>query len=167
MALSGYNDLQARSAYQPTIHEQSGRWIAYIGHHGGTQEIPKPLNPLTGTQEFNGTSLVDVTDPRKPKYLAHIPGDEGLAEQGGAQMVRVCDGKALPKGDTSAVYMLRTFGNSAHEIWNTADPAKPIARHPSRRPQGHAQELVGVRHRHRLSRVRSSRLARAAHDRGV
>ena len=41
-------------------------------------------------------------------------------------MVRVCDGKALPKGDTSAVYMLRTFGNSAHEIWNTADPAKPV-----------------------------------------
>ena len=126
MSLSGYNDLQARSAYQPTIHEQSGRWIAYIGHHGGTQEIPKPLNALTGAQEFNGTSLVDVTDPRKPKYLAHIPGDEGLAEQGGAQMVRVCDGKALPKGDTSAVYMLRTFGNSAHEIWNTADPAKPM-----------------------------------------
>jgi hypothetical protein len=126
MALSGYNDLQARSAYQPTIHEQFGRWIAYIGHHGGTQEIPKPLNTLTGAQEFNGTSLVDVTDLRKLKYLAHIPGNEGLAEQGGAQMVRVCDGKALPKGDTSAVYMLRTFGNSAHEIWNTADPAKPV-----------------------------------------
>jgi hypothetical protein len=126
MALSGYNDLQARSAYQPTLHQQSGRWIAYIGHHGGTREIPKPLNALTGAQEFNGTSLVDVTDPRKPKYLAHIPGEEGLAEQGGAQMVRVCDGKALPKGDPSAVYMLRTFGNSAHEIWNTADPAKPV-----------------------------------------
>jgi len=70
MALLGYNDLQARSAYQPTIHEQSGRWIAYIGHHGGTSEIPKPLNTLTGAQEFNGTSLVDVTDPRRPKYLA-------------------------------------------------------------------------------------------------
>jgi hypothetical protein len=35
MSLVGYNDLQARSAYQPVIHEQSGRWIAYIGHHGG------------------------------------------------------------------------------------------------------------------------------------
>jgi hypothetical protein len=125
MALVGYNDLQARSAYQPTIHQQSGRWIAYIGHHGGTQEIPEPLNTLTGRQEFNGTSLIDVTDPRQPKYLAHIPGAEGLAEQGGAQMVRVCDGKTLPKGEVGAVYMLRTFGNSAHEIWNTADPANP------------------------------------------
>jgi hypothetical protein len=41
MALVGYNDLQARSAYQPVIHEQSGRWIAYIGHHGGTDAVPK------------------------------------------------------------------------------------------------------------------------------
>ena len=125
MALLGSNDLQARSAYQPTIHSQGGRWIAYIGHHGGTKEIPKPRNPLTGADEFNGTSLVDVTDPRRPKYLFHIPGDEGLAEDGGAQMVRVCDGKGLPKGDPNAVYMLRTFGNKAHEIWNTADPAAP------------------------------------------
>ena len=99
MALVGTNDLQARSAYQPTIHNQGGRWIAYIGHHGGTKEVPKPHNPLTGAEEFNGTSLIDVTDPRRPKYLAHIPGDEGLAEDGGAQMVRVCDGKGLPKGD--------------------------------------------------------------------
>src|SRR5262245_12816410 len=125
MALLGTHDLQARSAYQPTIHLQSGRWIAYIGHHGGTQEVPKPLNPLTGAQEFNGTLLLDVTDPHQPKALAHIPGDAGFAEQGGAQMVRVCDGKSLPKGDAGAVYMRRTFGNSAHEIWNTADPSHP------------------------------------------
>jgi len=37
----------------------------------------------------------------------------------------VCDGSALPKGDKSAVYMLRTFGGEAHEIWNVADPANP------------------------------------------
>ena len=125
MALVGYHDLQARSAYQPTIQQQGNRWIAYIGHHGGTKDIPKPVNALTGAAEFNGTSLLDVTDPKQPKLISHIPGDEGLAEQGGAQMVRVCDGKALPKGDRTAVYMLRVFGNAAHEIWNTADPAKP------------------------------------------
>jgi hypothetical protein len=116
MALVGFHDLQARSAYQPTIHQQGNRWIAYIGHHGGTKEAPKPVNTLTGAAEFNGTSILDVTDPRSPKYLFHVPGDEGLAEEGGAQMVRVCDGKALPKGDPNAVYMLRTFANAAHEI---------------------------------------------------
>ncbi len=125
MRLVGYSDLQGRSAYQPTIHQQNGRWIAYVGHHGGTPEEPKPVNSLTGQHEFNGTSLVDVTDPHHPKYLAHIPGEEGLYEAGGAQMVRVCDGKSLPKGDPAKTYMLRTFGNSAHEIWDTSDPTKP------------------------------------------
>src|ERR1041385_9405892 len=69
MRLVGMNDLQARSAYQPTIHKQGDRYIAYIGHHGGPPDVPKPLNPLTGQPEFNGTSIVDVTDPAKPKYL--------------------------------------------------------------------------------------------------
>src|SRR5436190_689154 len=126
MRLVGMNDLQARSAYQPTIHKQGDRFIAYIGHHGGTPEVPKPLNPLTGQAEFNGTSIVDVTDPSKPKYLFHIPGQEGNFEAGGAQMTRVCDGSALPKGDRNAVYLLRSFGGAGHEIWNVADPSKPV-----------------------------------------
>jgi hypothetical protein len=126
MRLVGMNDLQARSAYQPTIHRQGDRYIAYIGHHGGTPEAPKPMNPLTGQQEFNGTSIVDVTDPAHPKYLAHIPGQGGNYESGGAQMTRVCDGKSLPKGDPNAVYLLRTFGSAGHEIWNVADPAHPV-----------------------------------------
>src|SRR5437764_9056418 len=125
MALVGYSDLQARSAYQPLVHQQGGRWIAYIGHHGGIPEAEKPINPLTGQAEFNGTSLIDVSDPAHPKYLAHISGEAGNYEAGGAQMVRVCDGKNLAKGDPNAVYLLRPFGNQAHEIWNTADPAHP------------------------------------------
>jgi hypothetical protein len=126
MRLVGYNGLQARSAYQPTIHHQGERWIAYIGHHGGTDKVPEPVNPITGKAEPSGTSIVDVTDPVHPKYLRHIPGQPGAYEQGGAQMVRVCEGKSLPKGDPAAVYMLRTFGGEAHEIWNVADPANPV-----------------------------------------
>src|SRR5664279_4050645 len=126
MKLVGSSDLQARSAYQPTIHQQGDRLIAYIGHHGGTDETPTPINPLTERAEPNGTSIVDVTDPAKPKYLAHIPGQEGKYEGGGAQMVRVCDGKTLPKADANAVYMLRTFGGEGHEIWNVGNPARPV-----------------------------------------
>ncbi len=123
--LLGMNNLQARSAYQPVIQKQGDRYIAYVGHHGGTADTPKPVNPLNGQAEFNGTSILDVTDPKNPVYLAHIPGEEGLDEAGGAQMVRICDGKVLPKADKNIVYMLRVFGNSAHEIWNVTDPAKP------------------------------------------
>src|SRR5688572_31758197 len=101
----GYNDLQARTAYQPVIQKQGARWIAYVGHHGGVQP-----NPLTGKPESNGTSIVDVTDPRKPRYLFHIPGDEGQGEGGGAQMVRLCNGAELPRADKSKVYLLRSFG---------------------------------------------------------
>jgi hypothetical protein len=125
IALVGLHDLQGRSAYQPLVREQDGRWILYVGHHGGTQTDPKPLNPLTGAHEFNGTSILDVTDPAAPRYLAHIPGEEGIAESGGAQMVRVCSGKELPNGERNAFYLLRTFGNAAHEIWNVSDPSKP------------------------------------------
>jgi hypothetical protein len=117
MELVGHDDLQGRSAYQPTIHQQRGRWIAYVGHHGG-----RARNPLTGADEDNGTSIVDVTDAARPRYLAHIPGPAGGSEQGGAQMARVCD----RQGRT---YLLRTFGNalpsSGHEVWEVTDPASP------------------------------------------
>ena len=120
MRLVGYSDLQARTAYHPVIQHQGNRWIAYIGHHGDYK-----LNPLNGRMEHNGTSIVDVTDPKKPKYLTHIPGEEGKAEQGGAQMVRVCPGATLPHADKSKFYMLRVFGNQAHEVWDVTDPASP------------------------------------------
>ena len=125
MRLVGMSDLQARSAYQPTIHRQGERYIAYIGHHGGTPDVPKPVNKMTGQAEFNGTSILDVTDPANPKYLKHLPGLQGNYEEGGAQMVRVCDGRSLPKGDPAKTYMLRVFGGKAHEIWDVSDPANP------------------------------------------
>jgi hypothetical protein len=125
MRLVGFSDLQARSAYQPIVHKQGDRYIAYIGHHGGTESVPKPFNPLSGQAEFNGTSVVDVTDPKQPRYLAHIPAQEGLGEQGGAQMVRACDGRSLPKGDPSKTYLLRTFGGQGHEIWDVSKPESP------------------------------------------
>ncbi len=120
MKLEGYSDLQGRTAYQPTIEKQGDRWIAYIGHHGD-----KKLNPLTDKIEDNGTSIIDVTNPKKPQYLFHIPGQEGKAERGGSQMVRICSGANLPKGDKSKFYMLRVFGNQAHEIWDVTKPEAP------------------------------------------
>jgi hypothetical protein len=115
----GFNDLQARSAYQPIIHKQGDRWIAYIGHHGGSA-----VNPLTGNVEPNGTSIVDVTDPRQPRYLKHLAGSAGEGEAGGAQMVRACNGSDLPNADKTKIYLLRAT-NSSHEVYDVTDPSNP------------------------------------------
>ena len=127
MRLVGNNDLQARSAYQPTIHKQGDRYIAYIGHHGGTPEVPKPLNPLTGQAEFNGTSIVDVTDPAQPKYLVHIPGQAGNCEDGGAQMMRVCDGKTPAEGRSAT----RSICCARSAARRTRSGTSPIPSKPS------------------------------------
>src|SRR5258705_13155237 len=102
MRLVGQDDLQARSAYQPVIHRQGERWIAYVGHHGGRR-----LNPLTGQTEQNGTSIVDVTDPSQPRYLHHIPGAPGEAEAGGAPPVRASAGQTPPTADPPTTDLLR------------------------------------------------------------
>jgi hypothetical protein len=133
MSLVGTNDLQARSTYQPTLHKYSAkRYILFAGHHAlalqgegllpNAQPLPS-FNPLTGKNELNGTSIVEVSDPRHPKYLFHLPVPDGVS--GGAQMVRVCDGSTLPIHDNK-VYMLRTYANSAHEIWDVTNPSNPV-----------------------------------------
>ncbi|MBS1219727.1 MAG: hypothetical protein H6R21_2860 [Proteobacteria bacterium] len=116
MALVGVHDLQGRGAYQPVIHQQNGRWIAYVGHHYGSAR-----NALTGVQEDNGTSLIDVTDPAQPVLLHHIPGGPG----GEAQMVRVCSGRELPRAPRDRTYLLRTLDHSAHELWDVTLPGPP------------------------------------------
>ena len=78
MALIGRHDLQARSAYQPVVREQNGRWILYVGHHGGTEKAPQPVNSLTGAPEFNGTSVLDVTDPPRAALPRPHSGRGGL-----------------------------------------------------------------------------------------
>jgi hypothetical protein len=128
MDLVGFSDLQARSAYQPIVQRQGTRWIAYIGHHGGNSpNTTKPGAPV----EPNGTSIVDVTDPSRPVYLAHIPGQfcptctPENNEAGAAQMVRACDGATLPHGVPGRTYLLRNFGQIAHEMWDVTNPASP------------------------------------------
>src|SRR6202051_3967623 len=121
MELAGFSDLQGRSAYQPIIINEGGREIAYVGHHTGSA-----MNSLTGVVEPNGTSIVDVTDPANPKYLAHIPGSTAAGEEaGGAQMVRVCSGSVLPHGVRGKWYLLRPLGTEAQEIYDVTDPAHP------------------------------------------
>jgi len=113
----GHADLQGRPAYEPTVIQQGNRFILYVGHHQDTL-----LNPLTGQMEADGTSIVDVTDPRHPKQLFHIPGLTGQDNS----MVRACAGSTLPHGTPGHYYILRVLGSTAHEIWDTTDPSHPL-----------------------------------------
>jgi hypothetical protein len=118
LRLVGQHDLQARSAYQPVVHAYGARRILFVGHHAG--EAP---NPLTGVVEKNGLSLLDVTDPVAPQYLAHFPPTG--AEASGTQHVQVCDGATLPNADDARVYAIRTNGQLSYEVVDVTDPAKP------------------------------------------
>jgi hypothetical protein len=125
MRLVGHSDLQGRSAFQVVIVKQNERWLAYVGTHGGGA-----TNPLTGKEEGNGTLIVDVTDARQPRLIHHIPTASLKAAEGGegtgSQMVQVCAGKDLPKGDPAKFYMTRTDGSRAHEMWDVTHPEKPV-----------------------------------------
>jgi len=118
LRLVGRNDLQARSAYQPIVHAYGERRILFVGHHAG-----EALNPATGLIERNGLSIVDVTDPARPTYLTHVPPTG--PEASGTQHVQICDGSALPNGDDTNVYALRTNGALSYELLDVTDPAAP------------------------------------------
>jgi hypothetical protein len=114
----GHNDLQGRTVYQTTVHSQGGRVIAYAGHFSGSM-----LNPMNNTMEENGTSIVDVTDPRHPAYLKHLP--TSVSTGGGARMAKLCDGDVLPHAQKGHTYLLRENGATSHEVWDVTDPANP------------------------------------------
>ena len=115
--LVAHHGLDGRAAYQPTIHRYGSRYILFVGHHEGQH-----VNHLTGQLETNGTSVLDVTDPAKPRYLVHIP-PTGPSEE--VQHAQVCDGTDLGGADPSKVYLLRTNGQESHEMWDVTDPARP------------------------------------------
>lgn len=137
MELVGYDTLDGRSTYQPLVVRQGHRYIAYMAHHAGTA-----INRLTGLSETNGTSLLDVTDPHNPVYLAHIPGPAGSIDAGGNQMAHVCSGDVLPSNSHAEAerkrgryYLLRSNGNTSgaanpgtesQQIFDVTDPAHPF-----------------------------------------
>ena len=72
--LVGHHDLQGREALVVTALSDSanGSWV-YVGHHESYWDEKPKLNPITGKEEWNGTSILDVADPSKPKLVWHIP----------------------------------------------------------------------------------------------
>ena len=63
--LVGYHHMQGRQALQVTTKSDSanGNWV-YIGHVPNTRTGDATLNPVTGRNEWNGTSIVDEANDR-------------------------------------------------------------------------------------------------------
>src|SRR5262245_58637268 len=74
--LVGYNDLQGREALVVTTLSEpaNGSWV-YVGHHESYWDGKPKRNSITGKDEWNGTSILDIADPSKPKYVWHIPNE--------------------------------------------------------------------------------------------
>ena len=67
MRLVGYHDLQGRESLVVTTLSDAanGSWV-YVGHHESYWDGKPKLNPITGKEEWNGTSILNVADPSKP-----------------------------------------------------------------------------------------------------
>jgi hypothetical protein len=130
--LVGYNDLQGRTALVTTTKSDpaNGNWV-YIGHHDAFHDGKPVLNPLTGKMEFNGTSILDITDPAKPKYVWHIPNPTNRNSRstsvvhdykfdGSGKDYLIRNSEALTQGETGE--------DLKYEIWDVTtrntDPSK-------------------------------------------
>ncbi len=108
--LIGHNDLQGREALQVVL---KGNY-AYVGHHRGEQ-----YNPLTGKVEPNGTTILNVSDPKHPEIVTHIPGYTGAESRAVQVVVKYFNGKD---------YLLRNQESgefTGFEIWDITDRSNP------------------------------------------
>ncbi len=118
MKVVGFQDNQGRpSSDDGWIENQNGRYILYMADSPGAG-----FDPLTGKDENNGTSLIDVTDPTKPVFVFHIPAPSG----GGATHVAVCGGNTLPHAQKNHWYLLRHDGSTNQEVWDVTNPSAPV-----------------------------------------
>src|SRR5262245_56386483 len=81
--LVGYHDLQGRESLVVTalFDAANGSWV-YVGHHESYWDGKPRMNPITGREEWNGTSILNVDDPANPKLVWHIPNDSNRNSRG-------------------------------------------------------------------------------------
>ena len=130
--LVGYNDLQGRTALVTTTKSDAanGNWV-YIGHHDAFHDDKPIHNPITGKAEFNGTSILEISDPAKPRYVWHIPNetnrnsrstsvvyDYKFDSSGRDYLIR--NSEALTQGETGSDLKYQIFDITSRD----SDPSK-------------------------------------------
>jgi hypothetical protein len=130
--LVGYNDLQGRTALVTTTKSDpvNGNWV-YIGHHDSFHDEKPLMNPITGKMEFNGTSIVDISDPAKPRYVWHIPNETNRNSRstsvvydytfdGSGRDYLIRNSEALTEGETGQDLKYQIFDITTRD----SDPSK-------------------------------------------
>ena len=159
MRLVGHNDLQGRTAYQPTIVKQGGRYIAYVGHHGGSADNPKPIE--RAHRPGRAQRHVGRRRHRSEESEIYRPHSRrGRRRRGGrgADDARVRRHAARQGRSQQGLSAARLRPRRSRDLRRDRSGASQGAgAHP--RDDRHPQELLGVRRRYRLSRLDAARLA--------
>ena len=127
--LVGYHDLQGRESLVVTTLSDAanGSWV-YVGHHEHYWDRKPKLNPITGKEEWNGTSILNVADPANPKLVWHIPNDTNRNSRGvsvvydykfdgSGRDYLIRNSEALTQGETGT--------DLKYQIFDLKDPKAP------------------------------------------
>ena len=106
VSLIGYHHLQGRHALQVTTKSDpaNGEWV-YIGHVPNTRTEEATLNPISGQVEWNGTSIVNISDPSNPQLVCHIPNEVSA----NSRSVSVVYDYDFGSGSADRDYLIRNF----------------------------------------------------------
>ncbi len=102
----GYHDLNGKPAFKLALQEVNNRWYLYLAHLW-----------------HRGWSILDVTDPAGPEYVAFIPGPENTW----TIQIQVAEGKMITALERIAPGWGGTEGGPFSEgflIWDVSDPTK-------------------------------------------
>lgn len=103
----GYHDLGGKPAFKLAMQEVAGRWYLYMGHLW-----------------HRGWSILEVTDPSSPRYVAFLPGPENTW----TIQVQVAEKKMITALERIAPGWGGAEGKPYAEgflIWDVSDPEKP------------------------------------------
>ena len=183
--LVGYNDLQGRESLVVTTLSDAanGSWV-YVGHHESYWDQKPKLNPITGKEEWNGTSILDVADPANPKLVWHIPNETNRNSRGvsvvydykfdgSGRDYLIRNSEILTEGETGKDLKYQIFDITSRDT----DPSKialvsEITGTPPNScgpgcgglSSARAQRLVVAGHRLLLRRLRRARLPQRHHS---
>ena len=123
VSLIGYHHLQGRQALQVTTlsDPENGDWV-YIGHVPNTRTREATLNPITGRNEFNGTSIVDISDPSSPRLAWHIP-NEVNANSRSVSVVYDYGFESEPAGRDYLVRNVESGTDLKFQVWDITNRA--------------------------------------------